>query len=235
MKRWSAICLGWGSLALASTAAAQPPVGPLPPPPPPPYSVYGQVRSFDDFDRPYRIQDFSYVFIEVPPPRVVKVHDIVTILVSEKSQVTMNSNFNRQRNGTYKAELKEFIRLGKTGNLATAAPNQPAIDANLQGRVQSTGLMNDSEGITYRIAAEVTDVQPNGILVLEARKLVRSNKESWEYTLTGRVRSEDVNRDNTAVSEDIANLNITKRTKGKVYDSTQRPWGAMLWDRIFPF
>lgn len=197
---------------------------------------YAEVQSFEDLNRPYRVQDLSYTYIQPPPPREIKVHDLVTIVVSEKSQVTMGSTFNRQRNATYKAQLKEFIRLGKTGNLRPAAEaDQPTIDTNLQGRLQTTGLMNDTEGMTFRIQAEVAEVLPNGILVLEARKANVSNKEAWEYTFTGKARAEDVNRDNTILSERVANQLITKKSKGKVYDSTSRPWGTRLWDKLFPF
>ncbi len=182
-----------------------------------------------------RMRDYSWIYIDAPAPREIKVHDIITILVDEKSEVTVNSRFNRQRTSTLKAELKEFIRIGKTGNLATAASNQPTIDANLQGRLQSTGGMTDQEGIRYRIAATVVDVRPNGNLVLEARKSIRTNRDVWEYSLTGEIRSEDISRNNTALSENIATLIIDKKSKGKVFASTKRPWGTFLYDVFFPF
>ncbi len=127
------------------------------------------------------------------------------------------------------------MRIGKTGNLATAASNQPTINANLQGRMQTTGQLTDQEGVRYRIAATVVDVLPNGNLVLEARKSIRSNRDVWEYSLTGVIRSEDILGNNSALSEDIANLKIVKKQRGKVYDSTRRPWGVLLYDLIFPF
>src|SRR5690606_20274914 len=115
-------------------------------------------------------------------------------------------------------------------NLANAALNQPTIDANLQSRLNSTGQSTEQEGIRYRIAATVVDILPNGNLVLEARKSIRTNRDVWEYSLTGMLRFEDVDANNTASSEDIANLNIVKRMHGKVYDSTKRPWGIRLYD-----
>ena len=186
-------------------------------------------------NRPRRIRDYSWVYIDAPEPREVKVHDIVTIIVDEKSEVTLNSRFNRQRSESLKAELKDFVRFGSTGNLMNAAANQPTIDTNLQGRLNSTGQVTDQEGIRYRIAATVVDVRPNGNLVLEARKTIQTNSDLWEYRLTGEVRSEDINLDNTALSENIANLSIDKQQKGKVYDSTKRPWGVILYDMLSPF
>ncbi len=181
------------------------------------------------------MRDYSWIYIDPPPLREIKLHDIITVVVDDKSEVIVNSRFNRTRTATLKAELKEFIRLGETHRLENAAPNQPTIDSNLQGRIQSTGQLSDQEGIRYRIAATVVDIRPNGNLVLEARKTIRTNRDYWEYRLTGEISSLRVNRDSTALSEDIANLMIEKTQRGKVYDSTKRPWGLRLFDRFFPF
>ena len=185
--------------------------------------------------QPRKVRDYSWIYIDAPQPKEVKVHDIISIIVDEKSEVTVNSRYNRQRNSTLKAELKEFVRIGDTGNLENAAENSPKIDTQLQSRMQSTGQLTDQEGIRYRIAATVVDVLPNGNIVLEARKSIRTNRDVWEYSLTGVLRSEDIARDNTALSENIANLNIVKRQQGKVYDSTKRPWGVVLYDLLSPF
>ncbi len=181
------------------------------------------------------IQDYSWIYVETEQPREIKVHDIVTIFVDEKSQVTVNSRYNRQRSANLKAEIKEFVKLESITQLVNAAENQPTIDTTLNGALRSNGEITDREGIQYRIAATVVDVLPNGNIVLEARKTIRTNKDVWEYSLTGVIRSEDVRRDNTALSEHIANLNIVKLQDGKVYDSTKRPWGVVLYDIFSPF
>ena len=72
-----------------------------------------------------RIRDYSWIYIDTPVPLEIKLHDIVTIIVDEKSEVIMNSRFNRQRMSKLKAELKEFVRLGNRGNLINAAVNAP--------------------------------------------------------------------------------------------------------------
>jgi len=182
-----------------------------------------------------RIRDYSWIYIDPPQPQEIKLHDIVTIIVDEKSEVIMNSRFNRQRQSKLKAELKEFVRIGQGGNLAPAALNAPTIDAQLQGTLNSTGQLTDQEGIKYRIAATVVDVLPNGVLQLEARKKIQTQDDISEYTLTGELRATDVNPDNTASSENIASLNIVKQQKGRVYDSTKRNWGYRLYDLLSPF
>jgi flagellar L-ring protein precursor FlgH len=183
----------------------------------------------------YNVRDYSWHYIASPQPREIKEQDLVTILVKEISEVAVNSQFNRQRRSTLLAELREFIRIGPTGNLENAAENEPTIDANLNGRLNSTGQVKENAQVVYRIAATVVDVLPNGNLVLEARKQIQSGDDIWTHTLTGTMRSQDINRDNTALSENIANLKITKVPSGKVYESTKRPWGTRLYDLFFPF
>lgn len=180
---------------------------------------------------------FSFVHIDAaPPPPQIKVHDIITIEVDEKTEVIVTSRFNRQRNGAYTAQLKEFVRIVNGGkNLEGAASNEPSVEASLQNRLQTLGTATDQEGITYRIAATVVDVLPNGTVVLEARKSITSNQDKFEYRLSGRVDKGMIKPNRTAQSSDIAELKIERMQRGKVFDSTKANWGTRLLDAIVPF
>ena len=200
------------------------------PPVPAPASEY-ELLPF----RERSIRDYSWVYIDSPRPRQIMMHDLVTIIVDEKSEVTLRSGFDRQRTANLKAELKEFLRIGKGGRLSNAARNQPTVDANLTSRMQTSGRVTNQEGIRFRITATVVDVLPNGVVVLYARKSIRTDRDVWQISLTGLIRSQDIRRDNTALSEHFANMVIVKKRGGKVYDSTKRPWGIRLYDLLSPF
>ncbi len=187
------------------------------------------------FAPPPTIRDYSWIYIDEQQPREFKVNDIVTVIVSEKSEVTLKSRFNRQRTSTFTSELKEFVRLNPALTLENSASTSPGIDANQSDRIQATGQVTDAEGITYRIAATIVDIRPNGNLVLEARKKINAGDDLWEYTLHGEVRYEDVLSNNTVLSENIANLNIEKRQDGRNYSSVKRRWGTKLYDLLWPF
>ena len=185
--------------------------------------------------RPRSMRSLSFTHIALPEPRVVQVHDIVTVLVDEKSEVVIQSRFDRRRTATLEAGINEFLRLDAFGRLVPSATASPGADLEAGVRLQANGGATDAEGIRYRIAAEVVDVLPNGNVVLEARKKIRSNRDVWEYTLTGTIASEKIRRDMTAVSEDVAALKIEKRQSGKVYNSTNPGWGLRALDRMWPF
>lgn len=182
------------------------------------------------------VRDHSFIHIDAPPaPSLIKVHDILTIEVDEKAEVIVNSRFNRQRNGSYKAEIKDFVRFAAGPRLLTASDNTPAIDTTMSNRLQTIGQATDSEGITYKIAASVVDVLPNGTIVLEARKSIRTNQDLFEYRLTGRVDRGKIKPDRTARTEDIAELQIERLQRGKIFDSTKVNWGTRILDTLSPF
>ncbi len=182
-----------------------------------------------------RLRDVSWTYIDTLQPKRIRVHDIITIIVSENSEVTQNALYNRQRNGIFKTELKEFIRLGDTGNLRPAALDGPTIDMQLRSNLQALGNATSRDSIRYRIAATVVDVLPNGTLVLEARKSIRTNGDLWEYKLTGRISSDRILANSSALSENIADLYISKTDHGKVTDATKRGYITRLYDLLLPF
>jgi flagellar L-ring protein FlgH len=183
-----------------------------------------------------RAEDYSWIHIPPPPePEKIMVHDIIMIEVDEKSEVIVNSRFNRQRNGAFKAQLSSFIRVGDDLTLENVAANQPTIDGTLQNRLQTIGQATDQEGITYKIAATVVDVLPNGTLVLEARKGIVSNQDHFEYRLSGKIDSRRITPNRTARSIHVADLQIERTQRGKIFDSTKVNWGTRVLDVVWPF
>ena len=93
----------------------------------------------------------------------------------------MQSRFDRQKTSSLVAELKEFVRLDDNGRLVALGPERTDDRRRRAGPAsRRTGTSPTGRGIRYRIAAEVVDVLPNGNVVLEARKSIRSNRDVWE-------------------------------------------------------
>ena len=80
----------------------------------------------------------------------------------------------------------------------------------------------------------MVDIRPNGNLVIEARRTIQNNDETWEQCLTGTVRREDVTPDNKVLSEDIAELRIHKRESGQVRDAYRRGWLVRFFEKWQP-
>jgi len=251
MKAQQLVIAGTVSLALTNAAGAQPPglggqipynaaptVAPMIDPGPEGLTAAPMPLTIPPGPIPPRAlrrRDLSWIYIDRPRPRKLGVHDIITVVVDEKAELTQNTRFNRQRNIIFNAILREFIRIDSKGNLNTAASEAPGIEGQLQSQMQSYGQGLSTEGLKYRIAATVVDILPNGTLILEARKSILTNDALWEYSLTGRIRTQDVAGNNTVHSENVADLKITKRENGKIPSSTKRGILTKLYDWWLPF
>jgi flagellar L-ring protein FlgH len=71
--------------------------------------------------------------------------------------------------------------------------------------------------------------------VVEAVKQITVDKEEQIFTLTGICRVEDISVDNTLLSTQLANLSLSKQTRGEVRDTTKRGWLNKFIDQVSPF
>jgi flagellar L-ring protein precursor FlgH len=178
----------------------------------------------------------SWLYQKVEPPKEIKLHDIVTIVVSEKNQLISEGQVQRRRKAQYDAQLQNWIAF-KGLNLVASNPSEgePRATGNLNVQNQAQMELETRDALLFRIAATVVDIRPNGTFVIEARRTVRDNDELWERSLTGIIRREDVLPNNTVLSENVAELSIFKRELGHVRDGYKRGWFSYWFDRFSPF
>jgi len=181
------------------------------------------------------IEQVSWILAPAEIPEEIKIHDIVLVLVDERAVQRQNRQFQRQKQGVYNITLADWIRINSDGNLDNAAENEPTIDVNYENRLQARGNQNVLESLTYRIAASVTSIRPNGNLIIGARKSIVTNRDAWVYHLTGEINPKHIDARDTVKSEYIYNLNIIKRSTGKVRDSVKRGWMTRVLDHVSPF
>lgn len=145
--------------------------------------------------------------------RPSRVGDIVTVLVNEKTdakdeatmdvQKSSNNNVNEGQNG---AGILRFIR-----GLTFTSSNSSKGNGSTERKHQATGTL----------ACLITEVLPNGNLVIEGTRDIRTSEETLQMQLVGVIRPQDVTADNQINSSLIANAEISVRGKG-IISRTQK-------------
>ena len=185
-----------------------------------------------------RIANTSLMAVAEPEPRTVKKHDLLTIIIREDSDFSSKGTSDLKKDTTLDAGFDDFVKLKlsnfelKGGGLG-ATPPQVKLHGSREQKGDATVDRQDT--FTARITAEVLDVKPNGTLVVQARKHIKTDEEEQEFILTGICRAEDIQVDNTLLSTQIFDLSLQKNHKGAVRDTNKRGLLTKLLDFINPF
>ena len=179
----------------------------------------------------------SWTFVPPVPTRTLKLHDIVSIRVEEATTSLAFGNATSRKATSYDAVLKEWVRLVglDTVKPAPQVDGDPRVQATSNEVYRANSEMRTSESLTTNIAAEIVDIRPNGLVVLNATTTNIINDNTWRMTLTGTCRSQDIGPDNTVLSRHLIHKTINKQDQGHVRDGYSRGWLTKLVARIKPF
>jgi flagellar L-ring protein FlgH len=185
-----------------------------------------------------KIGNVSFFAVPEPQPRTLKKHDLVTIIVREESESSSEATADLKKDAAFEAKLEEWIKLSlKNLEIEGGAlgPNPPSVKMSASRDFKGEATVDRTDSLLLRVTAEVIDVKPNGTLVLQARQRIKTDEEVQEFTLSGICRAEDVTPDNTILSTQLFDKEVSKSHKGAVKDTTQRGWLPKLLDVINPF
>jgi flagellar L-ring protein FlgH len=187
----------------------------------------------------HTLHDSSFIFRKIPPEaeaRELQIHDIITVLVDYRASMTSEGDAESRKNSNFNAILSQWLAYdGKDIFNAPLRRGAPGVIGNLNSQYRTTSDMELRDAMTFRIAAEVVDIRPNGNLVIEARREIRNNEEVWLQSLTGVVRRQSIGPDRTVRSDEVAELRIDKKERGFINDSYTRGWLVRWWGTWKPF
>jgi len=167
--------------------------------------------------------------------RASRVGDILRVNVAVADQAKLDNRTDRQRDTQETAAAPTILGLETSFRKLSGANPAGLLDISGNTQTNSNGRIDRKETINTQVAALVTQVLPNGNLVIEGSQEILVNYEIREVSVTGVIRPEDINSDNTIEANQIAQARIVYSGRGQVSDIQQPRWGQQVMDVISPF
>ena len=161
--------------------------------------------------------------------------DILTVVVQESAAASSTQNKESTRKSSLSDSVSQFLYPPAVSGLGTHAGQLPSISVAGNSDYTGGGQVSNSQTVTSRAAVLVTDVLPNGNLVIEGVRLVTFSGETQYVVLHGLVRTDDVGSDNTVLSSNIAEARVEFISEGSLSDAEKLGWFSKLYEFLRPF
>jgi flagellar L-ring protein precursor FlgH len=150
--------------------------------------------------------------------RAHRLDDVVTIVVNEQASAVSTGTTKTQRQSSASSNTTSLV-----GPLNAGGALANLLNTNGNQALNGEGTTSRQTTLTETLTARVTDVLPNGYLVIEGSKTVLVNSENQVVTLRGVVRPADLSTGNFVSSNSVAQMELKINGKGVVNDAIRRP------------
>ncbi|MGD0911438.1 MAG: flagellar basal body L-ring protein FlgH [Terracidiphilus sp.] len=149
--------------------------------------------------------------------KAYRIHDVVSIVVTESLAASTDGQVKNSRASNANSGLTSLFGALKSSNAL-----QNLIGATASSGLTAQGQSTTNSSLATTFGAEVVDVLPNGMLVVQATRQLTFSEQTQLIRLRGLVRPEDVSNQNQVLSTAMTDLELEVTGKGIVNDSTYR-------------
>lgn len=169
--------------------------------------------------------------------RAQKVGDILTVVIQVADKAEIKNETKRSRTTDEDDDVPALGGFETKLNKILPDAVDPANLIKFGGKTQNDGKgeISREDKINLRVAAVVTQVLPNGNLVIAGKQEMVVNYDLRELKVTGVIRPEDISSQNAINYDQIAEARISYGGRGQIMDVQQARYGTQLFDIIFPF
>lgn len=169
--------------------------------------------------------------------RASRVGDILTVIISIDEKAELSNETERSRTNQEEADVTNLFGIESqlTKVLPESVTGDSLVSAGSNMKNVGKGTVDRSEKISLRVAATITQLLPNGNLVLAGRQQVTVNFDLRELLVTGVIRPEDISAENTVNYDQIAEARISYGGRGQIQDVQQARYGSQALDILLPF
>ncbi|TNC07580.1 flagellar basal body L-ring protein FlgH [Methylobacterium terricola] len=163
-------------------------------------------------------------------PRARNIGDVLTvsILINDKAQFDNASDRSRSQ----KSSLGFDFGYGVSG-LKDSATADAGIRSGTETKGQ--GTIDRKENLSLSVAAVITEVLPNGNLLISGSQEIRVNNEVRVLNVAGIVRPRDISRKNTIDYDKIAEARVSYGGRGRLTDVQGPTLGQQIFETVAPF
>ena len=169
--------------------------------------------------------------------RASDIGDIITVMIDIEDEATLENETERSRTSEESSGLNSLLGMEQSLNriLPQAVDNTSLADFGADSAHTGSGSIEREDEIKLRMAALITQLLPNGNMVISGKQEVRVNFEKRILQIDGVIRPQDISVDNTVSYDQIAEARIVYGGEGQISDMQQPRYGQQLYDIIFPF
>jgi flagellar L-ring protein precursor FlgH len=161
--------------------------------------------------------------------------DILTVVVAESAAAKSSQSKSAKRDSALQDAVQQFIFSVAASKLGTHNGELPATNITGKSSYSGGGDVSNTQSLDSRAAVLVTDVLPNGNLVIEGVRVVTFSGETQYVVLHGLVRQDDIDSGNTVLSTNIADARVEFLDKGTISDAQKRGWLSKVYEKLRPF
>lgn len=169
--------------------------------------------------------------------RASRVGDILTVLIAIDDDASVDNSTTRTRDVNEDASIGALFgyEAALDAILPEAVSATNLVDIDSDSLAKGVGEIDREEKINLRIAAIISQVLPNGNLVIHGSQEVRVNYEVRELLVDGVIRPQDISSSNTVDHDQIAEARIVYGGRGTLSDVQRPRYGQEIFDIIYPF
>jgi len=150
------------------------------------------------------------------------VGDLLTILIIETSSATRAGAVSNSKTASTSMNAGAGIFSG----LAAAS-------AGTGDSFKTQGSVANTNSVRAKITVQVTEVRPNGSLVIAGTQSIKQNGEEQKITVTGIVRTEDIAPDNSVLSSNVANAQMRVDGHGPISGKQRQGIITQIFNFLF--
>jgi len=161
--------------------------------------------------------------------------DILTVVISESVAQQSSQSTKSNKSSNIDAGISQFIYPAALSGIGTHGGALPSTKIAGKNDFAGGGEISNTQSLSGRAAVLVTDVLPNGNLVIEGVRVITFSGETQYVVLHGLVRADDVTSTNTVDSTNVADVRLEFISEGALTDAQKRGWITKIYDKLRPY